>query len=71
VITRLERRRHGIEDRIDLIENQRVTARTLARLQEAKLDLRAVDEEIRQEKLELGRLIREARRRGAEPGWFR
>ena len=71
VIFGLERKRLRIEARIDLIEDARVTARTLARLQEAEIELQSVEREIRAEKAELGRLIREARRHGAEPGWFR
>ena len=71
VIVGLERKRLRIEAQIDLIENAKVTARTLARLQQAEIELRAVEREIRAEKAELGRLIRDARRHGAEPGWFR
>jgi predicted amino acid-binding ACT domain protein len=71
VIAGLERKRLRIEAQIDLIEDGRLSIRALARIQRAEVDLRAVEREIRTEKAELGRLIREARRHGAEPGWFR
>lgn len=70
-IVELEKKRLRIEAQIDLIEDGRLTVRALARIQSAEIDLRAVEEEVRAEKAELGRLIREARRHGAEPGWFR
>ena len=71
VIVGLERKRLRIEAQIDLIEDGRLTPRALARIQRAEIDLRAVEREIRTAKAELGRLVREARRHGAEPGWFR
>jgi len=71
VIVALERKRLRVEAQIDLIEDARVTARTLARLHTAQIELRSVEDRIRTEKADLGRLIREARRHGAEPGWFR
>jgi len=71
VITELERRRARIEKEIDLINDGRLTPRTLARIERAEVDLDFVDQEIRAEYLELARIIREARQHGAEPGWFR
>lgn len=71
VIDGLERKHLRIEAQIDLIEDAKVTARSLAQLQKAEIELRSIEREIRAEKAELGRLIREARRDGAEPGWFR
>ena len=71
VIEGLERNRLRIEAQIDLIEDARVTARTLARLKAAGIELRSVEGRIRSARAELGRLVREARRDGAEPGWFR
>ena len=70
-IARLDHKRMRIEARIELIENGRLTVKALARIQQAESELEAVAREIADEKKELGRLIREARRRGAEPGWFR
>lgn len=71
VIVSLERKRLRIESEIDLVEEGRLTAHALARIQRFEIELRTVDRDIRAEKTELGRLIREARRHGAEPGWFR
>jgi hypothetical protein len=71
VITGLERRRARIEKEIDLINDGRLTARALARIEKAEVDLDFVDQEIRAAYLELSRIIREARQHGAEPGWFR
>lgn len=70
-IADLDRKRMRIEAQIELIENGRLTVRALARIQQAEIELHAVARDIANEKKELGRLIREARRRGAEPGWFR
>ena len=42
-----------------------------ARLERAESKLRHLDEEISREREELSRIVRDARRRGAEPGWFR
>jgi len=71
VITGLERRRALIEVEIDHIEDGGLTARSLARLDRAKEKARVLDEQIKRERGELVRIVREARRHGAEPGWFR
>ena len=71
VITGLERRRALLEVEIDHIEDGALTAKNLARLDRAEAELRVLDEEIKQERAELSRIVREARRHGAEPGWFR
>ncbi len=71
VITGLERRRAIIEVEIDHIEDGGLTARSLARLDHAKGKARVLDEQIKRERGELVRIVREARRHGAEPGWFR
>jgi flagellar biosynthesis/type III secretory pathway protein FliH len=71
LITELEREKLLIEAQIDLIEDGRLSIRALARIQRAEIELRAIEREIQSEKKELARLIREARRDGAEPGWFR
>ncbi len=70
-ITELEKKKLHIEAQIDLIEGGTLSIRALARIQRAEIDLRAIEGTIQSEKKELGRLIREARRHGAEPGWFR
>lgn len=70
-ITALERRRALLEVEIDHIENGRLDVRGLARLERAEAKLRLLDAEIRDERNELARIVREARRHGAQPGWFR
>jgi len=71
VITGLERRRALLEVEIDHIEDGGLTAKNLALLDRAEAKARVLDEEIKHERSELARIVREARRHGAEPGWFR
>ena len=71
VIADLDRKRLRIEAEIDLVERGRLDARALARIERARIELRSVERHIGTETAELGRLFREARRQGAEPGWFR
>ena len=71
VITALEKRRSQLETEINQIEDLGLTAKTMARLEQAESKLRHLDEEISREREELSRIVRDARRRGAEPGWFR
>ena len=71
VITGLERRRSRLEVEIDQIENLGLTAKTMARLEQSRAKLHLLDGEIAAERAELARIVRDARRRGAEPGWFR
>jgi hypothetical protein len=71
VIAGLERRRNLLEVEIDHIEDGQLTAKNLARLDHAEAKARVLDGEIRRERGELSRIVREARRHGAEPGWFR
>ena len=71
VITGLERRRALIEVEIDHIEDGGLTAKSLARLDRAKEKAQVLDEQIKRERGEFVRVVREARLHGAEPGWFR
>ena len=71
VIAGLERRRALLEVEIDHIEDGQLTAKNLARLDRAEAKARILDGEIRRERGELSKIVREARRHGAEPGWFR
>ena len=71
VITALERRRALLEVEIDHIEDGRLDVRGFARLERAEAKLRLLDKEIRNEHQELAKIVREARRHGAQPGWFR
>jgi len=71
VIAGLERRRSLLSIEIDHIGNQSLTIKTMARLQRAEAKMRQLEDEISAERAELARIVREARRHGAEPGWFR
>jgi hypothetical protein len=71
VIAVLERQRTKVEIEIDQLENLGLTAKVMARLDRAESKLRHLDEEIAREREVLARIVRDARRRGAEPGWFR
>jgi len=71
VIAGVERRRTLLEVEIDQIEDGQLTPRNLARLDRAEAKARVLEEEIRHERGELAKIVREARRHGAEPGWFR
>lgn len=70
-IAGLERRLAGIEIEIDHINRQRLTAKTMARLQSAEAMKHQLEKDITAERAELSRIVRDARLRGAEPGWFR
>jgi len=71
LIIGLERRRALLEIEIDHIGDQSLTIKTMARLQRAEAKMRQLDDEISAERAELARIVRDARRHGAEPGWFR
>jgi len=71
VIVGLERRRALLEIEIHHIGDQSLTIKTMARLQRAEAKLRQLEDEISAERAELARIVRDARRDGAEPGWFR
>ena len=71
VIAVLERQRAKLVTEIDQIEDLGLTAKVMARLDRAESKLRHLDEEIVREREALARIVRDARRRGAEPGWFR
>jgi hypothetical protein len=70
-IARLEARRAAVEAEIDRLERGRLDARTLDRIERAEAKLRLVDADIAREKTTLSRIVREARKQGAQPGWFR
>ena len=71
VIAKLELKKDRIEKEIDLIEGGQLTARALARVEKAKIEHDFLEKEIRRARLELGKIIRDARQHGAQPGWFR
>ena len=70
-IANLQAQRRAAEEKIERIERGRLDSRALDRLTKAETKLRQVDAEIRQQKQELSRIVREARKEGAQPGWFR
>ena len=70
-IARLESRRERVEGEIDSLERGRLDARTLDRIEKAEAKLAAVEAEIRRERAVLSRIVRDARKDGAQPGWFR
>jgi hypothetical protein len=70
-ISSLEGRRSQLVIEIDLLENQSLTIKTMARLQRLETKLEQLDRDIASERTELARIVRDARKRGAEPGWFR
>lgn len=70
-IARLEARRTSVEAEIDRLERGRLDARTLDRIERAEAKLHLIDADIRREKTVLSRIVREARKQGAQPGWFR
>ena len=71
VVAGLEKRMSLLDMEIDHIEQQRLTPKILARLDRAEAKRRHLEQEIRQARDELARIVRDARRHGAEPGWFR
>jgi exonuclease VII small subunit len=71
VIATLERQRAKLEIEIDQLEDLSLTAKVMARLDRAESKLRHLDEEIARQREALARIVRDARRHGAEPGWFR
>jgi hypothetical protein len=70
-IAGLERRHDRVEIEIDHIKRQRLTIKTMARLQRAEAMKNQLGQDIAAERAELSRIVRDARLRGAEPGWFR
>lgn len=70
-VARLQARRHDVQSEIDRLERGRLDSRTLDRLAKAESKLRVVDEEIKRAQTELSRIVRNARKEGAQPGWFR
>jgi hypothetical protein len=70
-IAACERRLAAVDRDIGLLNRQRVTPRVLARLEAARAKRIGLEQDLREQRRELVRLIREARRHGAQPGWFR
>jgi len=71
VIANLEARRDDAEAEINRMERGRLDGRTLDRIAKTETKLQTIDAEIKREKAKLSRIVREARKEGAQPGWFR
>jgi hypothetical protein len=71
VIARAEAKRDAVRTEIDRLERGRLDSRTLDRIAKAEVKLREADDEIKRAKAELSKIVREARKEGAQPGWFR
>lgn len=70
-IARLEARRMDAEAELNRLERGKLDGRTLDRIAKVESKLQVIDVEIRSEKAQLSAIIREARKEGAQPGWFR
>jgi len=70
-IAQLKVKRATGETEINRLERGRLDAGTLDRIARAEAKLDAIDQEIRRKKAELSQVVREARKEGAQPGWFR
>jgi hypothetical protein len=70
-IAKLEERRHTVEAEIDRLERGKLDSKTLDRIEKSEAKLRTVEDEIKNEKAQLSRIVRQARKDGAQPGWFR
>ena len=70
-IARLESHRDRVLEEIDRLERGRLDGRALDRIEKAESKLRQVEGDIKREKARLSNLVREARKQGAQPGWFR
>jgi hypothetical protein len=71
VIADLQQRRSVLEIEISHLKKQQLTPKILARLDRTAAKRRHVEREISRAREELARIVRDARRQGAEPGWFR
>ncbi len=70
-ITKLEARRAQAEAEIDRLERGSLDARTLDRIERAEAKRAMIDNQIKDERAVLSRIVSEARKQGAQPGWFR
>ena len=71
VVAKLEGRSDGVEAEIDRLERGRLDSRTLDKIEKAEAKLKTIEAEIRREEQALSRIIGDARKEGAQPGWFR
>ncbi len=71
VIARIQARRFDAEAELNRLERGRLDGQALDRIAKAERNLQTIDAEIINEKKQLSTIIRQARKEGAEPGWFR
>jgi len=71
VIAKLEAKRIDSESEIDRLEWGKLDGRALDRIAKAEAKLKTIDSEIKRAKARLSSIVREARKEGAQPGWFR
>jgi len=70
-IAALQQKRASVEHTINRLERGRLNSRALNDIAEAKAELENIDSQIRDEKSVLSKIVRSARKEGAQPGWFR
>ena len=71
VIARIEARRVDAEAELNNLERGKLDGQTLDRIANVEKKLQTIDAEIKNEKARLSTIIRQARKEGAQPGWFR
>jgi septal ring factor EnvC (AmiA/AmiB activator) len=70
-IAALDTKRRSIEAEIERLERGSLDARTLDRIEKAEARLTAVSRDVTTAERTLSRIVHEARKEGATPGWFR
>ena len=70
-IAKLEERRQLLLVDVDQLEGRRQTPSTVLRLEKTEKRLELLEHRIAEERTQLDRIVDQARRHGAQPGWFR
>jgi len=70
-IDALRAKRASVEAEIDRLERGSLNARALDRIEKAEARLKSIDRDITAAQRALSRIVHEARKEGATPGWFR
>jgi hypothetical protein len=71
VIARIQARRFDAEAELNRLEWGKLDGQALDRIAKAERNLQTIDTEIKSEKAQLSTIVRQARKEGAQPGWFR
>lgn len=71
VIDALQGMQERIVERIRALEREKPDARNFARIDGERAELERLEARIRDEERKLAAIVRAARQRGAQPGWFR